>query len=308
MTRIQAELDGFLDTWPFSTRPWLRFTSFNDLPYLWHWMVVALWLGPTFPLSIFVIDRWQTFRGLDPLVRDECIPVCMAVSFMLLFFSGLMVFKQLSYYYEGEGKKDGLIKKKLRQANNKERTLDLLSAIVTPFMVVSCLIPTWWFLMVAVFSFLVVWRCHTTLKRPEYIKRFEKEKGLRVSCRFLSASLQEEFNPGKYGNRREESLIKHILSSWVINHSIYFLLSLWLFLFFNSDLFSSFSLETKRCYFFLLTFVLVYIYTPNLPGIPQSWGVRHYDRVFRLPIPPILFLVALVLVPVWWCLWFWLRN
>lgn len=301
---INNRLDdsGFWDNSPLSSRPWLRFESFDSLPYVYHWMVVAVWLGPTFALSVFVISKWDDFSGLDPLLGHGCTLHSVIATFVLLLVTGVMIFKQLSYYYEGEGKKDGLFKNKLRQANNRERCLDLLSIAVAPFVVASCLIPTWWFVTVTTVSYLVVWKCHTTLRRPRYIHLFEKyanARGKRVTVpSFLLDRLDQEYNPEKYVNRKE-SVVKYVLSGWVVSHSIYFLVGLWLFLLFHSAFFSALAPMCAYILFFVLTVFFLYLYIPGFPLIPSSLGITSHDRVRDLPVPWILVGVSAVSVSLW---------
>jgi len=221
--------------WPWSTRLWIHYETFEQLPFLEDGLGLLLWLGlgttllvglATWAIAVFLNLSDSSRFQLDPLLGNS-IPLNAVIWSALFVFTSFMAFKQRSYYYGVRSnltfmlsRKDGLFINKIRQANNAERLMDFSLAIIPGFLTGLCILPTLWFLTFGLYSCFVAMRCYISLKRPLYARRL-MDQGQHVPG-FLFQTLEQRYREDEYDEKEKDlSTVKFILSGWVISHSLY---------------------------------------------------------------------------------------
>jgi hypothetical protein len=205
----------------------------------------------------------------------------LAAAVVLLLFTSFIGYKQFCYYFGGPGVKDGVFVRQIRQASEAEKNADILLSVVGGLLFVSLVVPAYWFLTVALYSALVVFRCYVTLKRAGYWRECGGQENLRFIPKHIC---------GTYRNPRcretEPLQVDRMLAGWIFSHAVLFFLALGVYcllirrpswtLFFGS-LITYFSL-----YFFALRSTS-YKIGPKLLEWFWNTAVGEADRVERVP-------------------------
>lgn len=200
-----------LATYPFSTTLWTTYRSFTALPYLKS-SAAWTWFGLGFGFAALFLAVGTSLGFTDNLLlssgRAWFLPILLLVA--LTLFVG---HKQFNYYFGNGGRKDGLFVKKLRQANQAEKTTDVLLALGGGVLLASAVSATWWFFVMSCYSGLVFLRCFFTLRRDVYWMHSAQRQGIA----FIPALLDASHNGLK---------ADAILAGWVFTHATFLVLAL----------------------------------------------------------------------------------
>jgi hypothetical protein len=141
-----------------------------------------------------------------------------ALILVIMLASIFFAFKQYEYYYgesDEQGKKSGVFKRSIKEINRAERFLDIVLATVGGLLISFALIPTFWFLVLSIYSCACILRFYITLRRDHYLCDFKLPD-------FYFKTMEREHNGMK---------VKEILAGWIISFIILGLLGLISFVF-----------------------------------------------------------------------------
>lgn len=198
--------------------------DFMELPYLKEEHAIGI-------LSIgvvgLIVATWDILRILDPWAeiffgqRKTDLSYFVAI-LILLIVTGIMAWKQLSYYYAEHGTgKQGIFKYNIKQINPLEMAIDILLAMMGALLFFFAALPILWFLLLFIYSVLVVSRCFFTLLRKrfaEYLRKWNKE-----IPSWYENSLSREHNG---------LTVKFVLGGWICSHGFVGIYSFFMFLMF----------------------------------------------------------------------------
>jgi len=238
--------------------------NFRELPYLKEEHAIGI-------LSIgvvgLIVATWDILRTLDPWAeiffgqRKTDLSYFVAV-LILLIVTGIIAWKQLSYYYAEHGTgKQGIFKYKIKQVNPLEMTLDILLAMIGALLFFFTALPTLWFLLLSIYSVLVVSRCFFTLLRKQFAEYLRKRNKEIPS--WYESSLNREHN---------RLTVKFVLGGWICSHSfvgIYSFLMFQVFYFIIEPLYVPYRLAA-----FLIAIVGIIILYLGLAKRSYSWGKK----------------------------------
>ena len=206
MTRLPYHL---FDLYPY------KVSSFDELPFLEKELsracaFIATPVATLLTSAVILSDR----RGSDPIWKisatsDISVKMFIILVATLLFFSILFAFKQYEYYYgesDEPGKKSGVFRRKIKEINRAERLVDIILATTSGLLFSFSLLPTFWFLVLSIYSLVCVIRFYITLKRNYFISRLKKK--LRP---FYYKTMERKHNGMK---------VKDILCGWIISFVI----------------------------------------------------------------------------------------
>jgi hypothetical protein len=128
-----------------------------------------------------------------------------ALILVMMLASIFFAFKQYEYYYgesDEEGKKSGVFKRSIKEINRAERFLDIVLATIGGLMISFALLPTFWFLILSIYSFACILRFCITLRRDHYFRHVENLPD------FYFKTMEKEHNGMK---------VKEILIGWIIS-------------------------------------------------------------------------------------------
>ena len=123
----------------------------------------------------FLLPLTEALRLVDPMARHFWVEAVdawwyLGMIALLVGITAAYAYKQMNYYFDlhTPGKKAGIIEKAVKQVNPLERTLDFVLGVLGGFLFLSIFAPTVWFLLLSIYSTLVVARCLATLRRHRF--------------------------------------------------------------------------------------------------------------------------------------------
>ncbi|MBS3789270.1 hypothetical protein KGY79_13885 [Candidatus Bipolaricaulota bacterium] len=278
--------NGFLISW---LRHWFcaYTTDYEKLEVLSRGPVFYYWLGLSATSFVLIFSILCDLSDLTvkngsivtPVLYKTFLPN-LAFWIPLFAITVLIADKQRCYYYDMErcsSSKRGLFENKIKKATRIEWALDGLLVGVPAFMIGFSLLPSLWYALFGLYSFLVMMRSYIVLKRPRYEDLFEGKKPYFCSEDWL----EEKYRPEKYDNKTMSEL-RSILSGWVLSHFLY---TLWGAILFICLLFLAGpnSLQARMIFWASLPALLLF-YRLVTPKISQRYGQKAYSIFRKLPL------------------------
>jgi hypothetical protein len=200
-----------------------HYKNFAEVPYLNSSVANGFQFG-ALGTAVSVL-LWQRPAGRAASFgyawRDIPLPWCQVISVTLLIATCLIDYKQIRYYY-GWGReakpKEGIFKRTIRQANDRECFLDLLLGFWAILFAGASFLFVWWFVVLASYSLLTALRCFTTLRRGVYAKVHGDE-------------LSSIYRLDKPHGSSEQGFVQvdQVLAGWICSHLALGLLAIAIF-------------------------------------------------------------------------------
>jgi hypothetical protein len=251
---------------PFSSRPWTEYVYISELPALDKSEAKSLWMriGVTFGLvgggTAIAFGVAGKLDQIDPMLSSG-LPLNLVFWIPLLATTGLIGLKQWRYYYGNESPKDGIFIEKIRQANEREMIMDVVLSIAGGVLIGFCFWPSFWFIMFALYSFLVILRCYFTLMRPKYARK------ARLNHEDVPVFIEESLNAYHNG-----LLVKAVLLGWIVSDVLYIVYDICAFLL-CFYLLEKLGFAYRLCFFVVILGILFLLFLHIVRKYSYKWGL-----------------------------------